>query len=37
MPGRADNPLRRILNYASKHFLAEKPVIYALTVSKRDQ
>ena len=37
MPGRADNPLRRILNYASKHFLADKPVIYALTVSKRRQ
>merc|ERR1712048_1135715 len=33
--GRADNPLRRILNYASKHFLAEKPVIYALTVVGR--
>jgi len=35
MMGRADNPLRRILNYASKHFLSEKPVIYALTVVGR--
>ena len=32
-PGRADNPLRRILNYASKHFLSHVPIIYVLTVS----
>ncbi len=33
MMGRADNPLRRILNYASDKFLQPKlPVLYALTV-----
>lgn len=31
--GVADNPLRRVLNYASEHFLAGKyPVLYILTV-----
>jgi nickel-dependent lactate racemase len=30
--GRADNPVRRILNYASEHFAAALPVVYALTV-----
>lgn len=31
--GVADNPLRRVLNYASEHFLAGKyPVLYFLTV-----
>lgn len=33
MMGVADNPLRRVLNYASEHFLAAKyPVLYILTV-----
>jgi len=33
MMGVADNPLRRVLNYASEHFLVGKyPVLYILTV-----
>jgi nickel-dependent lactate racemase len=35
MLGKADNPLRRILNYASEHFLSKLPVVYALTVIGR--
>jgi nickel-dependent lactate racemase len=35
--GRADNPVRRVLNYASEHFAAHLPVVYVLTVvSKND-
>ncbi|MEN1679788.1 MAG: lactate racemase domain-containing protein [Planctomycetota bacterium] len=30
--GRADNPLRRIMNYASEHFCRDLPVLYVLTV-----
>lgn len=30
--GRADNPVRRVLNYASEHFARALPVVYALTV-----
>jgi nickel-dependent lactate racemase len=30
--GRADNPVRRVLNYADGHFLHHLPIIYALTV-----
>ncbi|MCL4784485.1 MAG: hypothetical protein KJZ70_15730 [Bryobacterales bacterium] len=30
--GRADNPVRRVLNYAAKHFAAHLPVVYAHTV-----
>lgn len=30
--GRADNPVRDILNYASDHFITDLPVIYILTV-----
>jgi nickel-dependent lactate racemase len=30
--GRADNPVRRVLNYASDHFATELPVIYVQTV-----
>ncbi len=30
--GRADNPLRRILNYAEEHFTPDLPVLYVLTV-----
>eukprot|EP00750_Incisomonas_marina_P018469 INCI2965.1.p2 GENE.INCI2965.1~~INCI2965.1.p2 ORF type:complete len:602 (+),score=112.81 INCI2965.1:203-2008(+) len=37
MMGRADNPLRRILNYASDKFLKPRlPILYALTVVARD-
>ena len=32
MMGRADTPLRRILNYASEHFCRRLPVVYLLTV-----
>jgi nickel-dependent lactate racemase len=34
--GRADNPVRRVLNYASDHFLLQLPIIYVLTVIGRD-
>jgi len=30
--GRADTPLRRILNYAQDHFCGQMPLLYALTV-----
>jgi len=30
--GRADNPVRRVLNYASDHFLSHIPIVYVLTV-----
>ncbi|HGY55011.1 MAG TPA: DUF2088 domain-containing protein [Caldithrix abyssi] len=30
--GRADNPVRRVLNYASENFAAFLPIIYVLTV-----
>lgn len=32
MMGRADTPLRRILNYAEDHFCRHLPLVYALTV-----
>lgn len=32
MMGRADNPLRKILNYAQDHFCAHLPLLYILTV-----
>lgn len=35
MMGRADNPLRRVLNYASTHFLTKLPLVYMLTVIGR--
>ena len=34
--GHADNPVRRLLNYASDHFIKHLPVIYVLTVIGRD-
>lgn len=37
MMGRADNPLRKILNYASDNLANKLPVIYALTVIRRDE
>ncbi|MEM9186110.1 MAG: lactate racemase domain-containing protein [Planctomycetota bacterium] len=30
--GRADNPLRRIMNYAQDHFCRDLPIVYVLTV-----
>ncbi len=33
--GRADNPVRRLLNYASDHFLNHLPIVYAHTVVGR--
>src|SRR5271170_394419 len=33
--GRADNPVRNVLNYASDHFLRNLPIIYVLTVVGR--
>ena len=35
--GRADNPVRRILNYASDHFARHLPVVYALTVIGKNE
>jgi nickel-dependent lactate racemase len=34
--GRADNPVRRVLNYASEHFAKNLPIIYILTVVAND-
>ena len=34
--GRADNPVRRVLNYASDKFLADIPIVYVLTVIGRN-
>jgi hypothetical protein len=34
--GRADNPVRRVLNYASDHFLKHVPIVYVLTVLSHD-
>lgn len=35
--GRADNPVRRVLNYASEHFATHLPIVYIHTVvSKND-
>jgi nickel-dependent lactate racemase len=34
--GRADNPVRRVLNYAASHFLKELPIVYVLTVVSRN-
>lgn len=33
--GRADNPVRNVLNYASDHFLRQLPIVYVLTVIGR--
>lgn len=33
--GRADNPVRNVLNYASDHFLKHLPIVYVLTVIGR--
>jgi nickel-dependent lactate racemase len=34
--GRAENPVRRVLNYAASHFLTDLPIIYVLTVVGRN-
>src|SRR3984957_19466018 len=34
--GRADNPVRRVLNYAASHFLINLPIVYVLTVLGRN-
>ncbi|ASB47869.1 lactate racemase domain-containing protein [Alkalitalea saponilacus] len=34
--GRASNPVRRVLNYASEHFASEMPIIYVQTVIGRN-
>jgi nickel-dependent lactate racemase len=34
--GRADNPVRRVLNYAASHFLGHLPIVYVLTVVSRN-
>jgi nickel-dependent lactate racemase len=33
--GRADNPVRRVLNYAADQFLGDLPIVYVLTVVGR--
>jgi nickel-dependent lactate racemase len=33
--GRAENPVRNVLNYAAEHFLKNFPIVYALTVVGR--
>lgn len=37
MMGRADTPLRRILNYAQDHFCSHLPLVYILTVVGSDE
>jgi nickel-dependent lactate racemase len=34
--GRADNPVRAVLNYAARQYLKDLPVVYVLTVVGRD-
>ncbi len=35
--GRADTPVRRVLNYASDHFMRGLPLVYVLTVLGKDE
>lgn len=35
--GRANNPVRRVLNYASEHFAQELPIVYVQTVIGRNK
>jgi nickel-dependent lactate racemase len=37
MMGKADTPVRRLLNYASEHFISHLPVVYVQTVIGRDK
>lgn len=34
--GRADNPVRRVMNYASDHFARHLPIVYVLTVVSKN-
>jgi len=36
MMGRADTPVRKILNYASDHFAQDLPIVYVLTVVSKN-
>jgi len=36
MMGRADTPVRRVLNYASEHFAKQMPIIYVQTVVSKN-
>ena len=36
MMGRADTPVRRVLNYASEHFAKDMPIVYVQTVIGRN-
>jgi nickel-dependent lactate racemase len=36
MMGRADTPVRQILNYASDHFAQDMPIVYVLTVVSKN-
>jgi len=35
--GRADTPVKRVLNYGSDHFAENMPVVYVLTVVEKDE
>ncbi len=35
--GRADTPVRRVLNYASEHFARDLPIVYVLTVVGKNE
>ncbi len=37
MMGRADTPVRQVLNYASDHFAKHLPIVYVLTVVGKDE
>ena len=36
MMGRADTPVRRVLNYASEHYAKDLPIVYVHTVVGRE-
>ncbi len=35
--GRADTPVRQVLNYGSEHFAKDMPIVYVLTVVDKDE
>lgn len=35
--GRADNPVRKVMNYASEHFAKDLPILYVQTVIDKDK
>ncbi len=37
MMGRADTPVRKVLNYASEYFAKDIPIVYVLTVIEKDE